>query len=95
MEDYPTDTELEAIEKWMPKVWNGQEFHDFMEYIRDHWKYADDGYWEQDGLTYTIHTAGWSGNEDIIQAMKKNYIFWALYWESASRGGHYTFSPNR
>jgi len=74
--------------------WDKNEFPIFMKYIRDHWKYADDGYWEEDGLKYTLHTAGWSGNEDIINAMRKNYIFWVLYWEQSNRGGHYIFCPS-
>jgi hypothetical protein len=95
MNDYPTAKDLKSIKNWVPKTWNGEEFHVFMEYIRDKWKYADDGYWEQEGLVYTLHTAGWSGNESIIGAMMKNYIFWMLYWESNKRGGHYVFCPRK
>lgn len=45
---------------------------------------------------YTVYmaTGGWSGNEDIINAMSKN-IFWALYWQESKRGGGYTFKIER
>ena len=97
MEDYPTKRDLQIIKNWSPNspVWDDSNFHVFMEFIRDHWKYADEGFWEQEGIVYTLHTAGWSRNEDIINAMNKNFIFWALYWESSKRGGHYVFCPYR
>ena len=42
-EGYPTDEELETIEKWNP-----QDFRGLMHYIHSLWKYADVGYWGQD-----------------------------------------------
>jgi len=38
-----------------------------------------------------LHTGGWSGNEDIIEALKKSY-FWIFYWEKSVKGGHYYFT---
>lgn len=35
-------------------------------------------------------TGGWSGNEDIIGALK-NTFFWMRYWYSSVRGGGFTF----
>ena len=38
-----------------------------------------------------LHTLGWSGNEEIIGALKENMMFWQLTWEESKRGGHYKF----
>jgi len=36
-------------------------------------------------------TGGWSGNEDVLTALKANAVFWALCWESSSVGGLHVF----
>ncbi len=38
-----------------------------------------------------ISTGGWSGNEDVIDALHENLMFWMLYWYKTERGGHYWF----
>lgn len=38
-----------------------------------------------------LSTGGWSGNEELMDALEKNKYFYLLYWESSVRGGHYTF----
>jgi hypothetical protein len=91
MEEYPSEETLTRIHDWTPEKWTKEEFHKFMAFVHDNWKYANDGYWEQDHNHYAIHTAGWSGNEDIVLAMQGNYIFWSLFWQSHTRGGHFTF----
>lgn len=42
-------------------------------------------------LILRLSTAGWSGNEEIIKALKRNRIFWSMFWAKSERGGHYTF----
>lgn len=84
--DSPTDIELQQIREWvMP------DLHGLMGFIKSIWKYADSGYWSMVNNVYTVSTAGWSGNEEIITAMRENTIFWLLYWDSERRGGHYVF----
>jgi len=84
---YPTDEFLEEIKKEeLP------EFHAFMAKIKEQWEFADWG-WSQEGNFYRISTGGWSGNEDIIGAMRSNFVFWSLYWCQSRRGGHYIFAP--
>lgn len=89
---YPTRKTLSTIRKWNLSV-ELANYHKFMDYVRDIWKYADGNYWERDGNKYTLHTGGWSGNEDLIYAMQKNAMFWIQYWYSSTRGGHYVFMP--
>ena len=40
--------------------------------------------------TMELHTRGWSGCENIVEAAQGT-IWWALYWRSTHRGGHYYF----
>ena len=88
--DYPTDEELEKIKNWIPS--KGETWGNLFEYIKNLWKYADCGYWEEstEGW-YHISTAGWSGNEELIGAMSGNRIFWLMCWHESKRGGHYKF----
>lgn len=44
-----------------------------------------------EGTFIHMSTGGWSGNEEIIQAMRNNKWFWATQWVQSKRGGHYVF----
>jgi len=98
---YPTEEVLEYIERWH---WSDAKA--MFEYIQKIWVYADFGYWREEivskddynGMEYNepkhryyISTAGWSGNESIIGAMKENTMLWSLNWVQSRRGGHYIF----
>jgi len=93
---YPTEAALLAVEKW-----DGADIYEWFALIQSIWKYSDNGYWDgrievDDILNRKVHrfylsTAGWSGNESIIDAMKNNHIMWMLSWYSSKRGGHYVF----
>lgn len=90
-EGYPTEKQLNTVQKW--KV-NYDNMGDFIEYLRDIWHFPDWGI-RLSGkrvLKLELHTGGWSGNEDIMAALRKNHLFWALYWERSDRGGHYYFT---
>lgn len=99
-EGYPTEQELDAISKWdMSKP---EAIKELWKYIGERWAYKDWG-WSvkpatEDDLHYMRHkyilslsTAGWSGNESIISAMKQNLIFWSMNWIEHRRGGHFKF----
>lgn len=96
-ENYPTEEELKTIREWHFTGGKIEEYHALMEYVREHWAYADAGYFDKETVgdegIYRLHTAGWSGNESIIGAMRDNFVFWALYWYESRRGGHYIFKP--
>ncbi len=54
--------------------------------------------WEKRAWQYKIwrvSTAGWSGNEDIIGAMRDNFSFWHVCWHSTQKGGHFVFHLRR
>lgn len=59
-------------------------------FIKGLWKYPD--YFVVKGkktIKLGLHTGGWSGNEDIIEALQENEMFFLLYWLKSVRGGHY------
>jgi len=83
--DYPTDDELKKIEEWPysdPMGW--------FEFVENIWWMPDWGISKVRNRLY-MSTGGWSGNEEIIGAMRKNFILWSQLWYSVRRGGHYIF----
>ena len=92
---YPTDEELKKIKNW--DVRKSENAHELMGFIREIWWNSDWGFEVNEvgaahHKKYILHTIGWSGNEDIIWALRCNkYDFWPFYWLLSERGGHYTF----
>ena len=88
--NYPTESELGRIRAWSHE----DGWAELMGFIRSIWWHADWG-WSVDAgklvTKYQISTGGWSGNEEIIEAMQENKRFWATCWYSNRRGGHYEF----
>ena len=82
---YPEQFELNVIAQWAAK------YYRMMDFIKARWHYANDGYWRQNGRLFFLSTGGWSGNEEIISAMQKNWIFWMFCWRVSRYGGHYVF----
>jgi hypothetical protein len=90
---YPTEEELAKVAAW---PW--QDPRGLLAYVKEKWWAADWGWAEgrfeeygRKGHRYRISTAGWSGNEDLINALHQNRMFWSLCWFSSQRGGHYEF----
>jgi hypothetical protein len=89
---YPSERQLKTIRNWPIKdPQDIRELHKIMEYIKPIWEFGNFGYWNRIGDVYYISTAGWSGNESIIEALEENIIFWMLYFYQMQRGGHYIF----
>jgi len=90
MNEYPTEEELNIIEKWdLAK----KSVRGLLDDVKSIWWCSDMGF-QLTGkrvLRLELHTLGWSGNEDIIGALRKNYIFWGMYWKKSIRGGHFYF----
>jgi hypothetical protein len=96
---YPTEAALEKIEKWDYK----DGWTELLAFVRELWAYTE--YWREEknvatidlpnykvvADVYYVSTAGWSGNESIIHALEKNWMFWTFCWEQSNRGGHYIF----
>jgi len=92
---YPTDDALEIISKW-----HWDDIAGWFDFISGIWYLRSWGWsegetvdeWSGDKMyLYTISTAGWSGNESIIHAMKENHMLWTITWVQSRRGGHYIF----
>lgn len=48
-----------------------------------------------DGETLSLATLGWSGNEEVIQALQENkFFFWVKYWHISKRSGYYEFKQS-
>jgi hypothetical protein len=93
-EGYPTEEELQLIEKWDYK-----DVFGLFEYLKGKWAYSDWGYKEKWGkdkygkpvLKVELHTAGWSGNESLIESLLKNRTITMFWYSQWNRGGHYYF----
>jgi len=83
---YPTEAAINLIEKWV--YTDGRELFEFIKKI---WWSADTLFDDSEEHLIKLHTGGWSGNEDIIAAMKKNTMVWLKYWHTSHHGGHYEF----
>ena len=90
MDGYPTDETLETIRKW--PVTCIEDCEQLLKYCSKCWKYHKYTYKEDE--YYIFHIGGWSGNENVIEAMEENRAFWAIAWYGSARGGHYSFKLN-
>lgn len=93
MSDYPSPQELQQIRDWAIEDPDG-----WFRFVRSIW-WAPDWGWREESIDddlgrpirrYSISTGGWSGNEDIIEAMQRNFL-WRITWQQSRRGGHYIF----
>lgn len=86
---YPSEGDLARI-----RAWPHSDMRGLLAFVHSLWCWPDWG-WdesEDEGRTlYTISTGGWSGNEDLIEALESNHPFWMMCWLSSRRGGHYEF----
>jgi len=88
MTGYPSDEFLAYVREY-DVITHGP--CELIKRIWDEWQYRDYIRWYPDCKILKISTGGWSGHEDIIEALSCNFVFWSLYWRATIRGGHYTF----
>jgi hypothetical protein len=87
---YPTEWLLNRIRSWH---YSEGGFERLLRYIPSVWRYGAD-YFKvptHPSESYIVSTGGWSGNEDIIEALQQNIMFWNVCWQNSSAGGHYVF----
>ena len=85
MGEYPTKQELRTIRDWPLTDPAG-----IVEYVESIWNH-DYGLFRLKNLKLELHTGGWSGNEEIIDAIQRHPTFWMYFWQKTERGGHYYF----
>ena len=87
---YPDQRALSDIASWdLTKL----GIYGLLEKIKKNTKWADRQV-EIKGkrvIRFVYHTGGWSGNENVIDALERNTLFWILFWQKSVRGGHYYF----
>lgn len=88
-EGYPTEYALKRIQEW--DVLEHNKFVSLMDFVKSIWQYPE--HISEENKVYTLVTNGWSGNEDIIDAMQQNMMLNILYWCSSERGGKHVYAP--
>lgn len=83
-EPYPSEADLERVSSWPYSDIPG-----LFAFVQALWHYPD--YASVDGQRVRLVTGGWSGNEQIIAALRQNQVAWALCWVSSNRGGAHEF----
>lgn len=98
---FPTEATLELIAKW--PTWAHEKVDAVLEFVAAAWHYPDFATRElkpaelrvlhaEDGDYYLrLATGGWSGNESLIDAMKKNFILYTTTWRLSTCGGLHIF----
>jgi hypothetical protein len=93
---YPSEEELKTIREWedykdytglakfVVSIWNwGEDCARLGELTRD--EFGGDYY------PLELITGGWSGNEDIVEALHQNMMFRWMCWYSSQRGGRHVY----
>ena len=89
-DNYPDEKSLKEIEQWDILKQGVQGLLDLVEENTHYgdWSFCIKG---KHVLRLEYHTGGWSGNEDVIEALQKNWLFWSVFWKKLEVGGHYYF----
>lgn len=87
---YPTDEELQRIRDWSaddPSGWFAA-----IRASGNYWPEPSVWGWDEADGVYHVSTGGWSGNEEILQAMEENLALWGATYHGERRGGHFVFA---
>lgn len=88
--DYPDEKSLKEIKEWDILKQGVQGLLDLVE-ENTNWSDRQICVTGKKVIRFEYHTGGWSVNEDVINALRRNILFWSLFWEKSTRGGHYCF----
>ena len=95
---YPTEETLKAITEWKYK----DGWYELLDFVNEAWHWRDfvqceivKNTFSEYVLKFRCVTGGWSGNEDIIEALQKNAMFWAMCWKESHRGGKHVFEVKK
>jgi hypothetical protein len=91
MTTYPTAGALRAIGRY--SIRSRTDLRGLLASVRRDWMYQDRFILTRRRLY--LSTGGWSGNEDLIDALQHNHMFWATCWLRSERGGHHVFDLTR
>lgn len=81
---YPSEAVKTKIEDWPTRNNAG-----LARYIVEVWHPM--GYAKYANGQLRLMTGGWSGNEQLVDALKNNVFFWAACWVKSERGGLFVF----
>lgn len=88
MAEYPEPEDLDALSFWpMAKA------AEWVDTARRIW-WAGDTLTRRTSRRLYLSTGGWSGNEDIVGAMRSSPL-WSMCWLSSHRGGHHVLDLTR
>ena len=97
-EGYPTEEWLTFIREYVPS--DELPIETFvLQYVKESWWMPSWGFIakrkRKGKQSIELHTGGWSGNEDIINAIMSNRILqFIMGYKMWRRGGHYYFEMN-
>lgn len=87
---YPSEETLDTVRLWDYK---NHGLSELMEFIGKAWN-CKFGSWRKHEHVIIASTGGWSGNEDLIDALHDTvYGKVAWSWMQEEKGGHFTFEP--
>ncbi len=86
--NYPGGKSLQQIKEWDILT---QGIDGLLDLVEENTNWADRQIERGSRGRYVYHTGGWSGNEDVIEALMHNFLFWSLNWRMSRAGGHYYF----
>ena len=96
---YPTKAEIRRL-RTFKGTW--REYMAYLQSIGEYWSGnpASWGWTEYDTTSavpsprkehvYEISTGHWSGNEDLMGVVERDFLHF-MFWESSRRGGHYEY----
>jgi len=86
--NYPDEESLKQIKEWDILE---EGIYGLLDLVEENTNWADRQIYRGVRGKYVYHTGGWSGNEDVINALHQNFLFWSMFWVKSTRGGHYYF----